>query len=71
MITGPLIFVFLFGDFKLGAGAYLLSIGMCRLLENNLPLPAYLKRSRLPFILQSGNHARIKEQRLVSGQRGA
>lgn len=71
MITGPLIFVFLFGDFKLGAGAYLLSIGMCRLLENNLPLPAYRKRSRLPFILQSGNHARINEQRLVSGQRGA
>lgn len=64
MITGPFIFVLLFGDFKSSASAFLLSLGMCRLLENNLPLPAYVKPTRLPFVLQSGNHARQREQRL-------
>lgn len=68
MITGPLIFIFLFGDFKSSATAFLLSLGMCRLLENNLPLPAFVKRTRLPFVLESGNHAQQREQRLVPGK---
>jgi hypothetical protein len=58
-----MIFVLIFGDFKTGAASFLLSLGMIRLLENNLPLPAYVKRSRLPFVLQSGNHARLREER--------
>lgn len=70
LISGPVFFLFIFGDFKSAASAYLLSVGMCRMLENNLPLPANVKRSQLPFMLQSGNHARLKEQRLVSGQQG-
>ena len=68
-ITGPLIFVFIFGDFKSGASAFLLAAGMIRLLENNLPLPAYVKRSRLPFVPQSGHRAQLREQRLVPGKR--
>lgn len=63
IIAGPLYFVFIFGDFKTNAATFLLAAGMIRLLENNLPLPAYVKRSRLPFVLQSGNHARLREQR--------
>lgn len=51
MISGPLFFVFIFGDFKGSASAFLLSLGMMRLLENNLPLPAYIVRRREPYQL--------------------
>jgi hypothetical protein len=61
LIYGPLYFVFIFGDFKSNAAAFLLAAGMIRLLENNLPLPAYVKRSRLPFVLQSGHRAQLRE----------
>ena len=50
VITGPLIFVFLFGDFKVGSSVFLLSLGMLRLLENNLPLPAFVKGRRFPYL---------------------
>jgi hypothetical protein len=63
MIYGPLFFVFIFGDFKSGASGFLLAVGIIRLLENNLPLPAYAKRSRTPYMLPAGNHARLTEQR--------
>lgn len=48
MVWGPLFFALIFGDFKTNAATFLLSVGMMRLLENNLPLPAYAKRSRKP-----------------------
>ena len=63
LIYAPLFFVFIFGDFKTSASAFLLAAGMMRLLENNLPLPAYAKRSRTPYMLPAGNHARLTEQR--------
>ena len=62
MIVAPPFFAFVFGDFRAGAAGFLLSYGMMRLLENNLPLPAYAKPSRVPYMLPSGNHARVKEQ---------
>ena len=68
LVFAPLFFVFIFGDFKGNAAAFLLALSMIRLLENNLPLPAYVKRRRLPFLLQTGNHARLREQRLAAGQ---
>ncbi|MEO5713807.1 MAG: hypothetical protein ABIT37_10005 [Luteolibacter sp.] len=52
LISGPLFFVFVFGDFKSNAAAFLLSAGICRLLQNNLPLPAYVARRREPYILK-------------------
>lgn len=63
LVLAPLFFVFIFGDFKTNAAGFLLAAGMIRLLENNIPLPAYAKRSRTPFVLQSRNHAQMKEQR--------
>ena len=69
LVFAPLFFVFIFGDFKSNAAAFLLAAGMIRLLENNLPLPAYVNRSRLPFVLQSGHRAQLREQRLVPGKR--
>lgn len=70
IIFAPLFFVFIFGDFKTNAATFLLAAGMMRLLENNLPLPAYEKRSRIPYVHRSANHARLRGQRLVAGQRG-
>jgi hypothetical protein len=51
MVWGPLFFTLIFGDFKTSASAFLVSLGMCRLLENNLPLPAWKRPQRLPFLL--------------------
>jgi hypothetical protein len=71
LVSAPFIFVFIFGDFKSAASTFLLSLGMCRLLENNIPLPAYARQRRLPVMLPSGNHAQARGQHLVSGRRGA
>ena len=51
LITGPFFFVFIFGDFKSAASGFLMAVGMVRLLENNLPLPAWTRRNRTPSIL--------------------
>jgi hypothetical protein len=48
MVYGPLFFVFIFGDFKTNGVLFLLAAGMIRLLENNLPLPAWIKATRIP-----------------------
>jgi hypothetical protein len=53
LIYGPMFFVLIFGDFKQNAAAFLLAVGMVRLLENNLPLAAFAKHRRLPYLLQS------------------
>jgi hypothetical protein len=53
VICAPILFVFIFGDFKIGGVLFLISCGMVRLLENNLPLPAYISRSRTPYMLWS------------------
>jgi hypothetical protein len=51
LVWGPIFFVFIFGDFKSGASAFLLSLSMMRLLENNLPLPAWSRAKRTPYLL--------------------
>ncbi|MEY3897093.1 MAG: hypothetical protein RLZZ214_2614 [Verrucomicrobiota bacterium] len=53
VICAPIMFVFIFGDFKTSGALFLISCGMIRLLENNLPLPAYVSRSRMPYMLSS------------------
>ena len=52
LISGPFFFVFVFGDFKINMPGYLLAVGIIRLLESNLPLPAYVKRRREPVFLR-------------------
>lgn len=46
LIWSPFFFVFIFGGFSLDGASFLAGVGMVRLLENNLPLPAYAKRPR-------------------------
>lgn len=58
LISGPILFLFVFGDFKRGAAGFLISCGMIRLLENNLPLPAFIRRTPATGMLPStkNNH---------------
>jgi hypothetical protein len=53
LVIAPLFFVFIFGDFKSNAATFLLAAGMIRLLENNLPLPAWSKATRVPYMINN------------------
>lgn len=52
LIWGPLFFIVVFGDFKVNISSFLLTCGMVRLLENNLPLPAYVTGRREAYVLR-------------------
>jgi hypothetical protein len=69
LIASPIIFVFIFGAFGSAAASFLMGAAMVRVLENNLPVPAYVKRVRRPFFLQSENQTRLTQQRLESEPR--
>jgi hypothetical protein len=47
----PIFFVFIFGDFGRDVSALFYSYGMVTLLEKNLPLPAYVKKKHIPYVL--------------------
>lgn len=55
LIVNPVFFTFVFGDFKGGATTFLIGVGMIRMLQNNLPLPAYVSRRYTPYLLQNRN----------------
>lgn len=57
IIWSPIFFVFIYGDFKTDTPTLLLSLAMLRLLENNLPLPAYVVKKKVPFILKNQAHS--------------
>jgi len=44
LVWAPIFFVFVFGTFKDGASALIMGYAMVRMLETNLPLPAYVRR---------------------------
>lgn len=50
-ISLPFIFVFVFGDFGRDVSALFFSYAMISILERNLPLPAYVKPRRTPYVL--------------------
>jgi hypothetical protein len=68
LIWNPVFFVFIFGDFKGAATTLLLGGAMVRLLENNLPLPAYGKTSRLPVLLPRNREARLTARAPLAGR---
>ncbi len=71
LVIAPVYFVLIFGDFKTGSGGFLLSVGMLRLLENNLPLPAYVIQRHIPFVLGASNRLRKEDRLAGSGRQGA
>jgi hypothetical protein len=44
IIGGPISWVFIFGSFEMGAASLFMGTAMVRLMEKNLPLPAYMAR---------------------------
>lgn len=52
LIWNPLFFVLVFGTFSSASAALFLGSAMVRMLENNLPLPAYTTRKRQPYMLR-------------------
>jgi hypothetical protein len=52
LIVAPIFFVFIFGTFASASAGLLLGTAMVRMLENNLPLPAYVVRRRTPYLLE-------------------
>lgn len=61
IIFGPIFFTFIFGDFKRGGATFLLSLGMLRLLQNNLPLAPYMKRGFTPIMpMATGQPAPVR-----------
>ncbi|MEX1048183.1 MAG: hypothetical protein WED15_01550, partial [Akkermansiaceae bacterium] len=51
IIALPPFFVLIFGEFGKDVAATFIAYGMIRLLEKNLPLPAYVVARRTPYIL--------------------
>jgi hypothetical protein len=53
LIAYPIFFTFIFGTFKDAASVFLIGSGMIRMLQNNLPLPAYVLARRVPYVLRT------------------
>jgi hypothetical protein len=51
VIALPFMYVLVFGDFGRDVAIVFLSYGLIRMLEKNLPLPAYVIPKRAPYIL--------------------
>jgi len=64
LIWFPFFFIFVFGAFSTGFTSLFLGYGMVRMLENNLPLPAYVIRRWTPYILR--NRQSLPESALPS-----
>ena len=52
LISQPFYFTLIFGEFQTGVAGVMMGIAMIRLLEKNLPLPAWKKVVYQPFILK-------------------
>jgi hypothetical protein len=62
VIVLPPFFVFIFGDFGRDVSALFLSYGIITLLEKNLPVPAYVRRSRMPYVLNMRRNAQSEQE---------
>lgn len=61
LIWGPFFYVFVFGDYASAMENLLLGGALVKILEKNLPLPAYAGHRRMPYVIPSRN-TRIPEQ---------
>ena len=58
LISAPIFFVLIFGDFGAAAASLLMGIAIVRILENNLPLPKFQKNKILPSIPMAKNQTK-------------
>ncbi|RYD24106.1 MAG: hypothetical protein EOP88_01580 [Verrucomicrobiaceae bacterium] len=61
-IVGPIFWVVIIGSFDGGGRILLLGAALVSMMEKNLPLPAYVRSARVPYILKSRHAARAAEQ---------
>jgi len=61
-IVGPIFWIGIIGTFEGGGRMLLMGMAMISMLEKNLPLPAYTRRTRQPYMLQSRHAAGTVEQ---------
>jgi hypothetical protein len=66
LIWNPVFFIFIFGDFKSASATVLLGAAMIRMLENNLPLPAWAKSSRSQYMYRKNPQHRLEPGQSVS-----
>jgi hypothetical protein len=62
-IASPIFFVFVFGEYGPAAAGVFGTYGLVRLMEANLPLPAYVKPQRGHYILKPRHLAAMEAQR--------
>lgn len=55
ILVSPIFFVFIFGEFPTGVAATMMGIAWVRLLEKNLPIPAYRAVRHQPFMFANPN----------------
>jgi hypothetical protein len=55
IIGGPISWIFIFGSFEMGAASLFMGTALVRLMENNLPLPAYAvqRREHVPLAVRN------------------
>lgn len=53
LLIQPIFFTFIFGEFQTGVAGTMMGIAMIRLLEKNIPLPAWKKAVYQPFVVRS------------------
>lgn len=61
-IVLPPFFILIFGEFARDVSALFFSYGIISLLEKNLPLPPYVRRSRMPYILNTRRNAQSEQK---------
>ena len=61
IIAGPISWTLLYGSFSGGAGVLLMGCALVRLLERNLPLPAYSSGRRETYSLQTPQNRQVRE----------
>ena len=55
ILVHPLFFVFVFGEFPVGVATTMMGIAWVRLLEKNLPIPAWRPATRQPYMFANPN----------------
>lgn len=63
LLVQPFFFVFIFGEFHTGVASTMMGIAIVRLLEKNLPLPAWKKAVYQPYILRK-QAGQLQDKRL-------
>ena len=57
----PVFWTFIFGEFHSAFSGVAMAVGVIRLLENNIPLPAWKRPSRVPYLLNTRRPSQMEK----------